>query len=104
VGSSREDHRPMSQSARRKSTKHRALAASREKALKAGRLEHWYAERAADKLAAERRGEKLAAEAAPPDFTVRTIEATEWVEGERYPRFLLSTNSGGSRPTPPRNP
>jgi hypothetical protein len=47
---------------------------------------------------------KLAEAAAPPDFAVRTIESTEWRDGERYPRFILSTNSGSSgRPTPPRN-
>jgi hypothetical protein len=89
--------------ARRKSTKHRALAASREKALKAGKLDHWYAERAADKLAAERRGEKLAAEAAPPDFTVRTIDGASWPADETgYMKWTLPTHGGG-RPTPPRN-
>jgi hypothetical protein len=94
--------------ARRKSTKHRALAASREKALKAGKLDHWYAERAADKLAAERRGEKLAAEAAtPPDFDVCTIDGASWPADEtgysKYMKWTLTTHSGSSRPTPPRN-
>jgi hypothetical protein len=47
---------------------------------------------------------KLAEAAAPPDFAIQTLESTEWREGDRYPRFLLSTNSGSSgRPTPPRN-
>jgi hypothetical protein len=91
----------------RKSAKHRALAASREKALKANKLDLWYAERAADKLAAERRGEKLAAEAAPPDFTVRTIDGASWPADEtgysKYMKWTLTTHSGGSRPTPPRN-
>jgi hypothetical protein len=88
----------MSQSARRKSTKHRALAASREKALKAGKLDHWYAERAADKLAAERRGEKLAAEAAtPPDFDVRTIDGASWPADDRgYMKWTLPTHTAAS--------
>jgi hypothetical protein len=69
--------------ARRKFTKHRALAASREKAAKAGKLDHWYAERAADKLAAERREEKLRAETyvADPlanDESISTPEGASW--------------------------
>jgi hypothetical protein len=74
--------------------KHRAIARERNEAAKEGRLPEWYAKRAAE------------APAAPPtpvpDFAIQTLESTEW--GDRYPRFLLATNSGSSgRPTPPRN-
>jgi hypothetical protein len=102
---------------RRKSAKHRALAASREKALKAGRLEHWYAERAADKLAAERRGEKLAAEAVPANEREAWDAAYSgpevgpaggaWPEDGRHVARMvwrLPYNSGSNRPAPPRNP
>jgi hypothetical protein len=80
-----------------KSHRYRALARERYEAAIAGELPAYYA-----KLEAEKRAVASTAQA-PPDFSVRTLEATEWRDDERYPRFLLSTNSNGSRPTPPRN-
>jgi hypothetical protein len=84
-----------------KSTKHRALAASREKALKANKLDLWYAERAADKLAAERRGEKLRAETYVADpfadyDAISTPEGASW-DDRGYMRWRLPINSGSSR-------
>jgi hypothetical protein len=40
---------------------------------------------------------RLAEASAPPDFAVRTLEATAWSEEDRYPRWLLETHSAGSR-------
>jgi transposase len=90
-----------------KSTKHRALAASREKALKTGRLDQWYAERAADKLAAERRGEKLRAETYVADpfanyEAISTPEGASW-DDRGYMRWTLPVSSGSNRPSAPRN-
>jgi hypothetical protein len=93
-----------------KSQKHRALAASREKALKANKLDLWYAERAADKLAAERRGEKLRAEAVPAITLspfdnyedIITPEGASW-DDRGYMRWTLPVSSVSNRPSAPRN-
>jgi hypothetical protein len=61
------------------------------------------AERNAAKRARLAEAEAAAAAAAKPDFAVRTMEATEWRENERYPRFLLETCSAGSRLRVSRN-
>jgi hypothetical protein len=92
----------------RKSTKHRALAASREKAAKAGKLDEFYAQRAADKLAAERRGEKLAAETYVADpfadyESISTPEGASW-DDRGYMRWTLPVSSGSNRPSAAARP
>ena len=70
----------------------------RQKAYTEGRLHEWH-----EAQPAPPPQPPVARAHAAPDFSVRTIETTEWREGDRYPRFLLATNTGSNRPTPPRN-
>jgi hypothetical protein len=69
-----------------KSRKHRALSAAHRAAKEANQLAEFYAMRDA-------------ARAPPPANpfdnydAIRTPEITLWRENERYPRFLLPTNS-----------
>jgi hypothetical protein len=62
----------------------------RQRAYNAGQLHEWHnAQREAE--VTKPTPPALCAKA--PDFAVRTIESTEWIEGDRYPRFLLTLNS-----------
>jgi hypothetical protein len=46
---------------------------------------------------------KLAEAAAPPDFSIQTLEAVSWSEDSRYPRWLLPVNAGRVVGGVPRN-
>jgi hypothetical protein len=97
-----------------KSTRHRTIQRDRHEAVKANALPEWYQARRTN--AAIMRAREAAQIASgdpeappppparasrpatpPPDFAVRTLEATAWSEEDRYPRWLLETCSAGSR-------
>jgi hypothetical protein len=60
---------------------------SRQRAYEAGELYQWEKARAAVTQS------ELRTAPPAPDFSVSTVEGTEWREGERYPRFILPINS-----------
>jgi hypothetical protein len=101
-----------------KSAKHRALARSRQEAIKAGNLPEWYEARRREAAEAASFCElteiPAVRETAPTPYTPSpafarayaasiTHEGASWSEDSRYMRWTLPVSSGSNRPTPPRN-